>query len=131
MKYSGKHSILNRRINCRQINRQQKEKKKSFIICKQLNGPVLKSLIINLSGPGRNWKKKKKVGPGPRLNFAFCLGPGRARADISVSLSCRDGPGPEKSGTCRALAGTHKLIFMHCFISLHSSDAQKNISCKK
>ena len=64
-------------INCR------KKKKKTFIMCKQLNGPVLKS--VKPSCLGWNWKKKK-IWPGQ--NFVS-----RFRPEISISLSGRAGPG--------------------------------------
>ena len=69
-------------------------------MCKQLNGPVLKSLKASCLG-----RNRKKNWPGPGQNFVFCFRPGRARAEISISLSgrawaeiffftlCRAGPG--------------------------------------
>ena len=48
-------------------------------MCKQLNGPVLKSLNPKPSGPKSNNKK--------------C--PGQAQAEISISLSRRPGPRPK------------------------------------
>ena len=103
-----------------------------FIICKQLNGPVLKSLKPRCLG--RNWKKKLagsgqnsvlrfgsgRAGlgskfqfsfrdvPGSDINFNFSFGPGRARAEIFFTEieAMRAGPGrtrSEKSGPCRPL----------------------------
>ena len=60
-------------INCRKINHQQEN---TFMVCKQLNGPVLKSLK-----PKRSWLKleKKLAGPGSGQN---CFETGRARAEF-------------------------------------------------
>ena len=88
---------------CGKINHQQKN---TFIICKQLNGPVLKSLKPSCLGRNR---KKNMVGPGrapakilyfvsgwtglgPRFQFLFWAGPGRARSEkirpMQTSMVC-------------------------------------------
>ena len=75
MKYIGKKvntkSVVI--INYRKINHQQKN---PLIICKQLKGPVLKSLKSKRSGPkSKNKNLKKKFTPGRNLKFSF--GPSR------------------------------------------------------
>ena len=55
-------------------------------MCKQLNGPILKSFKTKLSGP-----KSEKALAGLGQNFVFRFGPGLARAEISISF----GPGSD------------------------------------
>ena len=94
-----------------------------FSMCKQLNGPVLKSLKIKRSGP----KSEKKIGVsltrdkilyfvsaglGQKFGFLFrteiLIWPGPKffsllRAEIAVMRA-----GPEKSGPCRPLLPAHE-----------------------
>ena len=77
-------------INCRKIKHQPK----NTFMCKQLNGPLLKSLKTNRVEIGEKW-------PGLARAETLHFVPGRARAKIS--LSGRAGPGPSKSGPCRPL----------------------------
>ena len=74
------------------INQQQKN---TFIICKQLNGSVLKSLKPKRSGSKSKSTKMDGLGLGPGQYFIFCFGPGRARAEISNSLSGWAGLAPK------------------------------------
>ena len=82
------------------INQQQKN---TYIICKQLNGSVLK--LLKPSFLGWNREKKKKIslaepgpkfcisflaGPGSGQNFNFSFGLGRARAKMFFFMSGRD-----------------------------------------
>ena len=78
-------------LNCRKINHQHKN---VFIICNQLNEPVLKSLKPSCVGrtqkknwPGRaEWKFYIlfQAGPSSGLNFNFSFGSSRARTKISI-----------------------------------------------
>ena len=84
-------------IICGKINHQQKN---TFIICKQLNGLVLKS--IKPSCLDRNWKKNclgwarakifnfvpGRVGLGPKLQFPFQTMPG---LDLNFNFSLGQG----------------------------------------
>ena len=104
-----------------------------LIMCKQLNGPVLKLLKTKQSGPKsgkKNWPGR--AGPGPKFCNSFRAEPGRARTEISTFLSAGTGPGlnfylyfvvgrdcshtgrsrhgPEKSSPCRPLVGVHVSI---------------------
>ena len=72
-----------------------------FILCKQLNGPVLKSLKPSCLGRNR---KKKLTGLDQSQNFAFRFRPGRARAEIFFFTSGR--ARSEKSFQCRPLVQT-------------------------
>ena len=104
-------------------------------MCKQLNGPVLKSLKtkrpgqngkIKLAGPGPKFCISFRAGPGLGRNFNFSFGPGWAQTKISIFLSVWARPkffslfwvglgrteiaarrtGPEKPGLCRPLLST-------------------------
>ena len=77
-------------------------KKMTLLMCKELNGLVLKSFKPKRSGP-KSEKKLARPGsekfcilfltrPGPGRNFWFFFGPGQT------------GPMPEKSGSCWHLA---------------------------
>ena len=95
-------------LNFRNMNCQQKKNK--FIMCKQLNGPVLKSLkqsrqklgkILARPGLGQNFVFLIFAGLGSGRNFNFFFGPGPERnfqlffgsrqADIAAIWA---GPGP-------------------------------------
>ena len=80
---------------CGKINRQQKIE---FNICKQLNGPVLKSLKSSFLGRF----SEKKNWPGPGQNFVFRFRPGRVLVEISISLSGRTGLEPKFQFSFRA-----------------------------
>ena len=59
-----------------------------FIICQQLNGPVLKSLKPKRSGPKS--KKNGLAGTRPKFQYLFRAGPGpgqinRAREDFYIA----------------------------------------------
>ena len=56
-------------------------------MCKQLNGPVLKSLKTKRSGP--KWEKQI-VGSGQ--NFLLCFGLGRAQVEFFSFLLAAPGP---------------------------------------
>ena len=96
-------------INCREINHHQKS---TFIIWKQLNGRILKSLKPKWAVP----KSEKKNWPGwARAKIVYFLGSSWTRVEISIPLSGWSGPirdyshgslvgtGPKKSGSCRPL----------------------------
>ena len=133
-------------MNCRKVNHQQKS---TFIMCKQLNWPVLKSL--KPSCLGQNRKKTRRAGPGPKFcisfqagpgsgqNFNFPFGPSRAQTNFNFSF----GPWAqaeiffftsgrarsEKSGPCRPLVCIYTLynidfILFQCMFALWILDAQ-------
>ena len=76
-----------------------------FIICKQQNGQVLKSLTPSCLG--RNWEKKL-TGPGPGQHFVFRFGPGRARTEISSSLLSQPELGPKFQFIFREVQGLNR-----------------------
>ena len=91
-------------INCRKIYHQQKN---SFIMCKQLNGAVFKSL--KRSRP-KFWFFFR-VGWGPGRNFYLYLGPTRAEIAIFPSWA-----GPEKSGLTSKLYAIMHLQTKQCSV---------------
>ena len=111
--------------------------KNTFIICKQLNGPVLKSLK-----PSCLYRNRKKIGRarakilyfvsgraglGPKFQFPFRARPGRARTEISISLSGRSGPGPKFFSLLQAGPGpVWKIRPVHTSIFNKNNKKMKN-----
>ena len=87
---NSKSAVL---INCRKINHQQKN---TLVICKQLDGPILKALKPKWSEQKLGGKKidlvkisifffRARLGSCQSFNFSFSLA--QAQAEISISLS--------------------------------------------
>ena len=79
-----------------------------FIISKQLNGPVLKSLKSSCLGQNRE-KKIGLVGPGPKFQFPFWAWPGSDLnfnwAGLGPNYFLYFGPGRDRSNADWAVPG--------------------------